>query len=163
MKVIIGLLLAASVFYITPAFSEELTDEKRADIEELLEVSNSLALAQQMSEAFNMQMMAYLKRERPSVPAHVIEGLTEEINRVISENLPDFVEHVIPIYHKHFTAEEIKQMIEFHSTDLGKKIVRTMPMLMKESMEAGQAWGRGLESVMEERIRTRLAEEGYPL
>ena len=41
---------------------------------------------------------------------------------------------VIPIYSKHFTESELRDMISFYRTPTGQKMIRTMPDVVVESM-----------------------------
>ena len=53
----------------------------------------------------------------------------------------DFVAIVVPIYAKHFTQEEVRQMIAFNETPVGKKVINTMPEVELETMRAADEWG----------------------
>ncbi|MBC7982410.1 MAG: DUF2059 domain-containing protein [Candidatus Obscuribacterales bacterium] len=144
-------------------FAEELTTAKRADIERLLEMTGATALGKQMATAVVAQMAQSIKQARPDVPQRVIDVLPEEVGAVFEANMASFNEIVIPIYHNFFTGLEIKEMIRFYSTELGKKTIRVMPALMQESMLAGQQWGQSLGPKINERVRARLTSEGFKL
>lgn len=148
---------------VVPAFAEELTDDKRADIEKLLVMTGAFDIGKQMSEATVEQMTKSLRQNRPDIPEQVLNVLPEEVNAVIGENLDDFKALVIPLYHKHFTAEDIKGMIQFYSSPLGKKTIRVMPHLARESMQLGMQWGRSIAPEVNNRIKARLSQEGYKL
>lgn len=45
---------------------------------------------------------------------------------------------VYPLYDKFFTVEELKDLTVFYKTPTGKKVIETMPMLYKESVEMAQ-------------------------
>jgi len=154
-------MLALLLVFCAPAFADALTVEKKTDIERLLEMTGALALAQQMSNAVVVQMTQALERARPDIPPSVLNVLPVEVDAVVKANIGSFKELVIPIYHKHFTGPEIKEMIRFYSTDLGKKTIRVMPMLVNESMQAGQKWGQSLAPEIQQRVRARLKKEGY--
>jgi hypothetical protein len=147
----------------TPSLAEELTAAKRADIEQLLQMTGALGVGQQMSTAVVGQMMQVLRKARPDIPERVLKVLPEEVNAVIEENLGNLKEVVIPLYHKYFTGEEIKEMIRFYSTPLGKKTIEVMPVLVNESFQAGQQWGQQLGPVIQTRVQARLKKEGYDL
>jgi hypothetical protein len=76
-----------------------------------------------------------------------IEKATKEIpavSAVFGETLQDpklmdelFAE-MTPLYARHFTAAEIKQMSAFYKTPVGKKMLSTMPQIMSESMQISQ-------------------------
>jgi uncharacterized protein len=147
----------------TPALAEELTAEKRADIEELLQMTGALAIGRQLSGAVVQQMTQLLRKARPDIPQRVLDVLPEEIDGVIQDNTAAFKEMMIPLYHKYFTGAEVKEMIRFYSTPLGKKTIETMPALLNESFEIGQKWGQSLGPTIHARIQARLREEGYDL
>jgi hypothetical protein len=44
------------------------------------------------------------------------------------------LEELVPIYEKHFTEEELRAYIKFYSTPNGQKLVRTIPLIMQESI-----------------------------
>ena len=155
----ISFLLAFSM----PSFAEELSPAKRADIEKLLEVTGALAVGQQMGSAVVGQMTQVLHQARPDIPAEVLNVLPEEVNAVIGANLGAFKAIIIPIYHKYYTASDIKEMLRFYSTPLGQKMIRVMPTLVNESMQAGQQWGQSMGPEIQKRIKARLKKEGYEI
>lgn len=147
----------------TPAFAEELTAEKRADIEQLLEMTGALSVGKQMSGAVVQQMMQFLRKARPDIPQRVLDVLPEEIDGVINDNMGAFRDLTVPLYHKYFTGAEVKEMIRFYSTPLGKKTIETMPALLNEGFEVGQKWGQSLGPSIQARVQARLKKEGYDL
>jgi hypothetical protein len=147
-----------------PGFAaEELTAEKRADIEKLLEMTGALAIGQQMSSAVVQQMIGFLRKARPDIPERVLEVLPAEVDAVVNENLGAIKDLTIPLYHKYFTRDEIKGLIQFYSTPLGQKTVQSLPQLMNESFEVGQQWGKSLGPAIQARVQARLKQEGFDL
>ena len=58
---------------------------------------------------------------------------------------PDVLkDRAIPIYEKHFSAADIKEMIRFYQTSLGQKVVKEMPAVTAELQQAGQLGGKRL-------------------
>jgi uncharacterized protein len=158
------ILLALALFaFASSAFAEALTDQKRADIDRLMQMTGARAIGQQMSTAMVGQMTQMLRQARPDIPQEVLDVLPEEVNAVISESMDDFINAVIPVYHKYFTASEIKEMIAFYGTPLGQKTIRVMPALVGESMQLGQQWGESMGPLIEQRIRARCKKEGYAI
>ncbi len=151
------LILAA---FCMPACAETLTPEKKADIERLLDMTGALAVGKQMATALSVNMSQTLKSVRPDIPQNVIDTIPVEVARVMEANIGALKEAIIPIYHKHFTADEIKEMIRFYSSDLGRKTIKVMPALMQEGMLAGQRWGQSLGPKVEQGVRAKLRREG---
>jgi hypothetical protein len=116
-----------------------------------------------MSSMMVGQFTSVIKQANPNIPKQLLDTLPAIVNSVIDENIPTFKQAAVLIYHKHFSHDELKQMIAFYSTDLGRKTIRVMPTLLQESMRAGQQWGQLLAPEIERRVRDRFKQEGVVL
>ena len=47
----------------------------------------------------------------------------------------EIIEQLIPLYDKHFSAEDLKAFITFYSSTEGKKLLDTIPLLMRDSVD----------------------------
>lgn len=52
--------------------------------------------------------------------------------------IDEMMAETIPLYARHFTAAEIKEMAAFYKTPVGAKMLATMPQIMNESMMISQ-------------------------
>jgi hypothetical protein len=68
----------------------------------------------------------------------------------------EFEDMVAVIYDRHFTTDELRQIHDFYQTPVGRKMLETLPALTRESMLAGQDWGRRIG----EDVGKQLAAEG---
>ena len=143
MKKILLALLTTLIF--TGAFAQ--ASEKTAHIKKLLDLTGSGKLGVQVIQT----MITSFKQSTDSVPDKFWEEMAKEINA------DTMVSMVIPIYEKYYTDEEILQMIVFYETPVGKKVIATLPDIMKESMAIGQEWGKQVG----EKVYLRLKEKGY--
>ena len=117
-----------------------------ADIRSLIEVSGGAALGRQMFEG----MMASMKGGMPNVPPTFWDAATKEFDP------NEFTDMLVPIYARYYTQDDIRQLIAFYQSPLGRKMVATNPMVVQDSMAAGQAWGQRLA----ERVIKKLQESG---
>lgn len=159
-SIIVVLLLTA---YNDNLSADNLSEAKRTDITKLIEMTGALALGKQMSDALVTQMSQAIKANRPDLAPELFDILQEEVNSVIEEKLPNFVAKIIPVYHKHFTHDDIKGMLRFYQTPLGQKTIRVMPLLLQESMYLGQQWGQALGPEVQKRVINRFKAEGVDL
>ena len=157
------LLLAALSLVAAPVVADELSPQKRADIERLLEMTGATKIGRQMAALSAAHMTQSLRQRHPEIPPKAFDFLPEEVGTVFEAHIGAFVAAIIPVYHRYFTADEIKGMIAFYSSDLGKKAIGAMPGLMSESMAIGQQWGQSLGPEIAERVRARLKKEGIDL
>ncbi len=139
------LLLAAA-----PAFCQtSAAQSKRADIIRLLHMTGA---AKGASQAMDL-MLPSLKQAMPQVPEQVWTEFRSEVRE------DDMIELTYAIWDKHFTHQEIRDLIRFYQTPTGQKIIRETPVIQQESLVAGQKWGNEIMA----RILARLRERGYQL
>jgi len=72
-------------------------------------------------------------------------------------SINDLIELLTPTYQKHLTLEEIKGLIEFYETPVGKKYAQKSPLIMQESMQIGQQWGMKIG----EEFAKKMKDKGY--
>lgn len=96
-----------------------------------------------MGSAFVEQMSAALKASQPNLPDKTFVVMREEVNALISERISGLE----PL------------LIAFYKTPLGRKLIRTMPVVIQESMAAGQQWGASLEPEIHRRVQERFKKE----
>jgi hypothetical protein len=76
--------------------------------------------------------------------AQVTEEIKQEFKKEFTtdDSIEEMMVILTDIYKKHFTQAEIKEMIKFYESPVGKKMAEKQSPIMMESMEAGQAWGQ---------------------
>jgi uncharacterized protein len=157
------LLLAALSLLAVPAAADDLSPQKRADIERLLEMTGATKIGRQMAAMSAAHMAQSLRQSHPEIPQKALDILPEEVGALFEAHIGAFLAEIVPVYHRYFTAEEVKGMIGFYSTDLGRKAISAMPGLVSESMVIAQRWGQSLEPAIAERVRALLKKEGVDL
>jgi hypothetical protein len=143
----------------------EIGKDKKALIDTLLAQTgrSAIAMGKQFSNLFIQQMTVVLKKSKPDIDPRAFDILEEEINALINEEIvvnSALNEMMYPIYDKHFTNSELKKMIEINKTEFGKKMIRVMPLIAQESMQAGQQFGQSLAPKIQQRLRARFEQEG---
>jgi len=68
-----------------------------------------------------------------------------------------FIEMLIPIYDKYLSHDDIKKMIQFYESPVGKKLVSITPQLTQDSYSVGEKWGQKLAAD----IIKELGKQGY--
>jgi hypothetical protein len=75
-------------------------------------------------------------------------------------NGSDMKDKEIALYAKYFTHEDVKGMLTFYESDLGKKTIAVMPSLTREAALIGQQWGEANMLRVLDVLRARLKAEG---
>jgi uncharacterized protein len=124
------------------------TAAKEADIRRLLELTGGVRLGEQMLD----RLFDAEKRAMPEVP----DAVWQEARRAFETK--ELFELIAAIWDRHFTHEEIQGLIEFYESPLGTRLREMQPVILQESLYAGEEWGRRAL----ERLQEKLLQKGFP-
>jgi hypothetical protein len=77
------------------------------------------------------------------VPEANKAAFTKEANAT----LVGIYDKMATLYMEEFTQNEIKELIAFYNTDLGKKLAEKQLSLMQKAMMFGQSWGMEVQAI----------------
>ncbi|RAJ37202.1 DUF2059 domain-containing protein [Pedobacter cryoconitis] len=144
----IVLLLALTLLTATLSFSQDNTAYR--------ESFRKMMIANGSEQTFKVvidQMITSYKTQRPEVKQVIWDGLAESFHKLGINELLDLL---LPVYQKHLSLEDIKNMTAFYDTPTGKRFAEQTPAITQESMQAGQVWGQKIG----EEFAKKLAEKG---
>jgi hypothetical protein len=131
-------ILSLSILVATPARSSAQgaspSPEKLAAIKALLTQTNATG------EALNA-MEASVNTQRQAMPQLPPEFWTEFMKRARAQQ-GALEQLLIPIYDRNYTLQDLKDMLAFYQSPLGKRMLQTQPRVTQESIAAGAEWGR---------------------
>lgn len=129
------------------------TPQKLDDIRKLLDLSGTPAMAKTVFD----QMMGQFRMSMPNVPQDVWNELATEITP------QSFTDLIIPIYDRNLTHDDVKGLIAFYESPVGKKFVSVQPAIAQQSMAAGQQWGQQVAQKVLAKLRARgISPNGQP-
>jgi hypothetical protein len=73
-------------------------------------------------------------KSKQTVTTAQIDSLRQDFERIQIEFLSTVLEDAPPVYAHHFTAGELRQLIAFYQTPVGKKTISVLPQVMTEVM-----------------------------
>jgi len=162
-RLLTAALTLAALALSAPAQAQNIDPQFRADIERLLQVTGAGALGAQMATLVSTQVIDSMRKASPDVPERVVtivkEALTEEFTRAF-EPKSELMGAMVVIYANNFTPDEVKGLLAFYATDLGRKAITVLPRLAQEGAAAGQKWAQQNVPRMLERLQQRLRDEG---
>ena len=97
---------------------------------ELVQLVTPQDTYQAMISTMTTQMMASLSQSGAKMPADA----ANKMGKAVMEALPynDLAQWTVEIYASRFTTDEIKQMIAFYKTPVGKKAAKLLPEISGE-------------------------------
>lgn len=85
-----------------------------------------------MSDTEKAAKIAQARRDIPKAAAAFSSTFNDPVM------LDEIIAETIPLYARHFSAAEIKELAAFYKTPVGAKMLATMPQIMSESMQISQ-------------------------
>lgn len=135
----------------------------RADIERLLEATGATSVGTQMATLATEQMIGAMKAAQPNVPERVMtivkDVMSAEFARAF-EGPGELKRALVDVYAKHYTHDEVRLLLNFYSTDVGRKTARLMPTVAREGAAAGEAWAQANMPRIMADMQARLKAEG---
>ena len=126
------LLVAVAFAFVTHVgFAQDEAFKK--DVLRVIEMSGA---TNQMKSAKN-QILQMVPKEKQA--AFIIE---------FDSTLPSLYDKLATIYMEEYSKEDIKAMIAFYESPVGKKINEKSGVILEKSQAAGQEWGQGLQTMM---------------
>ena len=111
---------------------------KQKVLAELVEVMQYDKMIGQMGEVTATQLVAQMKTRHPDMDAETESRLRELARNHLSELLVDMESMVSGTLSKHFTEEELREMLAFQKSPVGQKSLEKMPQIMQETMTWAQ-------------------------
>ncbi|MCO6161242.1 DUF2059 domain-containing protein [Flavobacterium sp. NRK F7] len=108
-------------------------DAFKADVLKVLKASGSAA---QMEIA------------KEQVMNNIPESKRAEFSKDFDASLPALYDKMAKVYMEVYTHNDIKKMLEFYNSPVGKKIAEKASELTKKNMAASQEWGMELQGMM---------------
>lgn len=130
-----------------PTAQEKANKEKLALIDNLLDVSGNKDGRFQMID----EMIKYTSNIKQEVPEEYWGYMAEKLKSEIT------FDDIVIIYDKFFTLDEIRQLIAFYESEVGKKFVAVTPQLNRAILQANKSWAQLIQG----RMIGLMEQDGY--
>ena len=149
LKKTILLVTILAMITIFSSLDAQLTEAKKRDIQKYLEVSNQ-------NDQF-VQMIDLVLEQFQEMSDIVSPQTWSVIRRKFVDDLSTVSDLLIPVIDKYFTHDDIKELIKFYESPIGKKLNAATPLMLQELYTIGAEWGERLT----EEILNELLKMGY--
>lgn len=154
-------LLAAAIGL--AAHAEELSEAKRLDILKLQALSGAKRIGQQTTQRMLERMVEQLQRSQPALPERALQAVRQELAAFVEEKFfaeGGLIDQQAPIYHEHFTHDEIRELIGFYESPIGRKLAQEQPGISVELMKFTESSVAQLLPQLHSRLSEALKKEG---
>jgi hypothetical protein len=113
----------------------------RQDVLKLFDVMQNREQVRRTMESMVKQsqalMRGQIKERNPKITDEELAELDQEAEEMWkSFPVDQMLEDAVPVYQKHLTKADVDAMISFYSSPTGQKLLREMPAIMSEGMQA---------------------------
>jgi hypothetical protein len=124
---------------------------KEADIRQLMEVTGAKDLGKQLMTAGIAQFRASVNESQPDNPRanQFADAFAARFEKHFDAH--NLTEIVIPIYDKHLSNEDLKELLAYYQSPFGQHMLKVLPEVARESQVAGFKLGqKAAQEAMEE-------------
>jgi len=134
----------------------------RDDIVRLMDMTGASARSAQLASMASDAVLSGMRQTQPSVLPRLIEIVQEVLKNEFERafNGSEIKGKPVALYARYFTHEDVKEMLAFYESDLGKKTIAAMPSLTREAALIGQQWAEANMPRVLDVLKARLKAEG---
>ncbi len=135
----------------------------KEDIQKYLDAIHSHDMMKQMIGAMSQSMHQMIHEQFLKDQDKLPPDFEERMNKFLDDSMnqmpfDEIMEAMIPTYQKHFTKSDIDALVGFYSSPTGQKILREMPAVMADSMQAAMPLIQKQVEKMQERVQEQVSE-----
>jgi hypothetical protein len=134
----------------------------KEDIQKYLAVMHTRDLMKSVSQTMSKQMRQ-VTTEMLKKQSNVTPEMEERVNKMTDDlikNMPidEMLDAMIPVYQKHFTKGNIDDLVAFYSTPTGQKLIKELPAITAEAMQAVIPISQKLMATAVQRAQDEIAQ-----
>jgi uncharacterized protein len=135
----------------------------KEDVEKYLEVMHSREMMAKMIDLMTGPMHKMMHEQYEKDKDRLPADFEPRMNKVLDDYLKNFpwdevLQSMVPIYQKHFTKGDLNQLVAFYSTPTGQKVLRELPAVTAEAMQAMMPVLQQRLAVMTKDVQQQVAE-----
>jgi hypothetical protein len=130
--------------------------------EELFAVLSPDLLKQMMTQMNGMMWPILEQKVRSEkIDEATISDIRQALEAIQIKNLNDIMKAAPPIYARHFTADELRQLIAFYHSPIGTKALKELPQVMGEFLVAITPRIQDIQQQSVDAVNNVLKAHGY--
>ncbi len=92
-----------------------------------------------------------------------LNEIAADLHKEYDPRAAELVDATARIYAQHFTEAELKDMLTFYQSPLGRKMIVEEPKVIDESLANAGQWGDNLSEEVIDRMRAEMKKRGHDL
>jgi hypothetical protein len=133
-----------------------------ATANELIKVTGATSLFKPLIAGVIEQAKTPFLQQDPTV-AQDLNQIAAKINADLEPRFTELTSEVATLYATHFSDQELKAILAFYQSPVGKKMLAQQPKIIDASMNFAQHWANKLSDEVIQRMRAELKKRGHPM
>lgn len=129
---------------------------------EIVAVTNATALFSPVIAGVVEQAKILFLQQNPALSKDVNE-VAEKLRNELTPRMSEVRGEVARLYAASFTEQELKDMLAFYKSPVGKKILSEQPKIVDASLKFAQDWANKLSDEVVAKMRAELKKKGHAL
>jgi hypothetical protein len=154
--------LAAAVLAATSAFAQAPSAAAMASARQLVTVTGATALFSPLVAGVVEQAKILYLQQNPALGKDLNE-IAAQMRKDLQPRFKDVEEEVAKLYAEHFNEQELKEILAFYQSPVGKKVLQEQPKVVEGSMKYAQDWANKLSEEVTSKMRDELKKRGHPM
>src|SRR5215469_13005295 len=126
-------LLIATIVLCSPLVGN--AQDKHSLVQKLFEISDVSNQIKAGALAATAPIMDHIKKTNPDLPDDTFNYIQSKVQGELSTEMTTFMEKwAYPLVENDYSDEELRYIIQFYSSETGKKLVQKMPTVMQQMM-----------------------------
>ena len=136
---------------------------------DVMAAARELVVAAHIADQFKTLLPLVMQQLKPAIVqgrADVerdYDALMPQLAESAAARSQAFADEVAGIYARHFTVDELQQIIAFYRGPAGQKYLQQMPAISQESLAMGQRLGQEIATELRNRMLEELRKRGHDL
>lgn len=166
-------IILAALLALAPLFThaDELTPEKRQDILRLMEAglqsfgtTYDQLFVGAAADNFKAKLVRSIRVENPDAAKAAMASLNREIlafTKEVVEKAGGPADRMVAAYDERFSAEEVKQLLAFYDSPLGKRYLAETVKILSETGNFYDSWTKIYGDDLKQRLEAVAKKEGF--
>jgi hypothetical protein len=109
---------------------------------ELVDLAGSKKIMSQMLDQMGPMLTDLVEKANPGKEADVNDVMNRYVLPKMAESLPELEHESAMLYARHFSTDELGQLVAFYQSPIGRKLVAELPGMLKEMSAFAQVEGQ---------------------
>jgi hypothetical protein len=144
------------------AHSQQTSVAALATAKQLIASTNATAIFNPLIAGVVEQAKLLFLQQNPGL-AKDLNEIAEKMRTDLAPRFAELNDEMAKLYATHFTEPELKAILAFYQSPVGKKMLVEQPTVVDASMRFAQDWANNLSDQVIAKMRDELKKRGHPM